>query len=63
MKKFLKAGEGSGPHAPDAGADVDLLAEFRRQGVLDDHRWRLTETNALYALCPTYPSTLSLIHI
>ncbi|EGB08455.1 hypothetical protein AURANDRAFT_25625, partial [Aureococcus anophagefferens] len=36
----------------------DLLAEFRRQGVLDDHRWRLTETNALYALCPTYPSTL-----
>ena len=58
LKKFLKAGEGSGPSAPDAGADVDLLAEFRRQGVLDDHRWRLTETNALYALCPTYPSTL-----
>ncbi|KAH8064107.1 phosphatidylinositol-3,5-bisphosphate 3-phosphatase [Aureococcus anophagefferens] len=58
LKKFLKAGEGSGPNAPDAGADVDLLAEFRRQGVLDDHRWRLTETNALYALCPTYPSTL-----
>ncbi|KAH8053471.1 phosphatidylinositol-3,5-bisphosphate 3-phosphatase [Aureococcus anophagefferens] len=57
LKKFLKAGEGSGPTRP-AGADVDLLAEFRRQGVLDDHRWRLTETNALYALCPTYPSTL-----
>ncbi|KAK7234605.1 hypothetical protein SO694_00193039 [Aureococcus anophagefferens] len=57
-QEIPQGGEGSGPNAPDAGADVDLLAEFRRQGVLDDHRWRLTETNALYALCPTYPSTL-----
>lgn len=43
---------------PLVGADVDLGAEFARQGVATDTRWRATDANQTYELCETYPPLL-----
>lgn len=37
---------------------TDLLLEFSRLGVLDNNCWRVSEANAAYKLCSTYPTAL-----
>lgn len=57
LKKFLKSSPSLARTAVTY-ADVDLTTEFERQGVLGDHRWRLTFANASFELCSTYPQLL-----
>ena len=56
LKRFIEPREISKPS--QGGADVDLSAEFARQGVSTDARWRVTQANANYDLCATYPPLL-----
>ena len=56
LKRFIEPREARAPST--IGADVDLSAEFARQGVSTDARWRVTQANANYDLCATYPPLL-----
>ena len=56
LKRFIEPQKERAPS--QSGADVDLGAEFARQGVATDARWRFTQANSNYDLCATYPPLL-----
>ena len=56
LKRFIEPQKERAPS--QSGADVDLGAEFARQGVATDSRWRFTDANSSYDLCATYPPLL-----
>ena len=56
LKRFIEPQKERAPS--QSGADVDLSAEFARQGVATDARWRFTDANSSYDLCATYPPLL-----
>ncbi|CAH0363743.1 unnamed protein product [Pelagomonas calceolata] len=56
LKRFIEPQKERAPS--QSGADVDLGAEFARQGVATDARWRFTQANSSYDLCATYPPLL-----
>ncbi|RYG66886.1 hypothetical protein EON64_08680, partial [archaeon] len=49
-------GRGSDPDAPPYYKD--LVAEYSRLHVLENNYWRVSQTNALFKLCGTYPRVL-----
>ena len=57
LRRFIEPRAATRAPSP-GGADVDLQAEFARQGVATDARWRFTDANAAYDLCATYPPLL-----
>jgi myotubularin-related protein 1/2 len=48
----------SGIQARDLAEPYDAALEFSRLGVLDNPAWRVTNANATYRLCNTYPQWL-----
>uniref|UniRef100_K3W822 phosphatidylinositol-3,5-bisphosphate 3-phosphatase n=1 Tax=Globisporangium ultimum (strain ATCC 200006 / CBS 805.95 / DAOM BR144) TaxID=431595 RepID=K3W822_GLOUD len=54
--EFAKLSMESFDGAPDGWKVYNPVAEFQRLGVSSSSRWRISQSNLKYTVCPTYPS-------